>query len=108
MKILNIILSIYIIMLIVYFCVDKHNDVTTISSNSQAHSQHNHSHDEETDLCSPFCVCNCCGQQTLTFLEVQSFQFLVRFQEIKTSISFYKSTSFSNFYGSIWQPPQLV
>ncbi|MCD8529496.1 MAG: hypothetical protein LRY25_01660, partial [Flavobacterium sp.] len=44
----------------------------------------------------------------INFFEVQSFQFLVRFQEIKTSISFYKSTSFSNFYGSIWQPPQLV
>ena len=75
---------------------------------SDNHDEKSHNHDKETDLCSPFCVCNCCGQQTLTFLEVQSFQFLVRFQEIKTSISFYKSTSFSNFYGSIWQPPQLV
>ena len=50
MKILNIILSIYIVMLTAYPCADKHNDVTTFSSNSQAHSQHNHSHDEETDL----------------------------------------------------------
>lgn len=91
-------------MLTAYPCADKHNDVLVKSSQSQ----HNHSHDEEADLCSPFCVCNCCGQQTLTFLEIQSFQFLVQFQEIKTSISFYKSTSFSNFYGSIWQPPQIV
>jgi len=108
MKILNIILSIYIIMLTAYPCADKHNDVLGKSSQSQSSSQHNHSHDEETDLCSPFCVCNCCSQQTLTFLEIQSFQFLVQFQEIKSSISFYKSTSFSNFFGSIWQPPQLV
>ncbi|CAM4357477.1 DUF6660 family protein [Flavobacterium terrigena] len=106
MKILNIILSVYIIMLTAYPCADKHNDVLVKSSNTSP--QHNHSHDEEADLCSPFCVCNCCGQQTLTFLEIQSFQFLVHFQEIKSSISFYKSTSFSNFYGSIWQPPQLV
>lgn len=95
-------------MLTAYPCADKHNDVLVKSPQSQTNSQHNHSHEEKTDLCSPFCVCNCCGQQTLTFFEVQSFQFLVRFQEIKTSISFYKSTSFSNFYGSIWQPPQLL
>jgi len=106
MKILNIILSIYIIILTAYPCADKHNDVLVKSSNTS--SQHNHSHDEEADLCSPFCVCNCCGQQTITFLEIQSIQFLVQFQEIKTSISFYKSISFSNFYGSIWQPPKLV
>lgn len=95
-------------MLTAYPCADNHNDALVKSSHTQTSSHHNHSHDEETDLCSPFCVCNCCGQQTLSFLEIQSFQFLVQFQEIKTSISFYKSTSFSNFYGSIWQPPQLV
>jgi hypothetical protein len=95
-------------MLTAYPCADKHNDSLVKSSNTQTSSRHNHSHETDNDLCSPFCVCNCCGQQTLTFLEIQSFQFLVHFQEIKSSISFYKSTSFSNFYGSIWQPPQLV
>jgi ABC-type nickel/cobalt efflux system permease component RcnA len=116
MKIVNIILSIYIIVLAAYPCADKHIDGTTNASHSLAHShvhsqtheQHNHSPEDETDLCSPFCVCNCCGQQTLTFLEVHSFQFLVQFKEIKSSISFYKSIIFSNFYGSIWQPPQIV
>ena len=95
-------------MLTAYPCADKHKDVSTNSCHTQTSSQHNHSHETDNDLCSPFCVCNCCGQQTLTFLEIQSFQFLIHFQEIKSSISFYKSTSFSNFYGSIWQPPQLV
>ncbi len=108
MKIVNIILSIYIIVLVAYPCADKHTDVYSNSSHNQTNHQHNHSQDTDNDFCSPFCVCNCCGQQILTFLEIQSFQFLVQFQEIKTSISFYKSISFSNFFGSIWQPPQLV
>lgn len=95
-------------MLTAYPCADKHTDVFSNISHNQTNHHHDHSQETDNDLCSPFCVCNCCGQQTLTFLELQSFQFLVQFQEIKTSISFYKSTSFSNFYGSIWQPPQIV
>lgn len=108
MKILNIILSIYIIVLTAYPCADKHNDVLVKSSHQQTSSQDNHSHETDNDLCSPFCVCNCSGQQTIVLFETQSFNFFVQQQEIKTSVSFYKSTFFSNFFGSIWQPPQLV
>ena len=95
-------------MLTAYPCADKHNDVTTISSNSQAHSQHNHSHDEETDLCSPFCVCNCCGQQIMTVFFPIIYNFPVKFEGIKTLNSSYTLAFHSNFYGSIWQPPQIV
>ncbi len=95
-------------MLTAYPCADKHNDVLENCSNKNISSHLNHTLVEKTDLCSPFCVCNCCGLQTLMFLEIESFQFLAQFKEIKTSISFYKSTLFSNFYGNIWQPPQLL
>lgn len=95
-------------MLTAYPCADKHNDVTTISSNSQAHSQHNHSHDEETDLCSPFCVCNCCGQSVLSYVPAIVFNFHTPTVEIQTLNSIYKSNLYSNFFGGIWQPPQLV
>ncbi len=95
-------------MLSAYPCADEHSDYYTSGEINIEVNHDNHSHQSDNDLCSPFCVCNCCGQQTLTFLEIPTFHFLVRFQEIKSSISFYKSTSFSNFYGSIWQPPQIA
>ena len=41
-------------MLTAYPCADKHNDVLVKSPQSQTNSQHNHSHEEKTDLCSPF------------------------------------------------------
>ena len=108
MKILNIILSIYIVILTAYPCADKHRDFDNMVEIDFSQKHNDHSHSNDNDLCSPFCVCNCCGQQTLSFIEVQSFNFLVQFKEIKTSVSFYKSISFSNFHKSIWQPPQLV
>ena len=86
-----------------------------IESESAAHKtvvcpseKDNHSHDKDNDLCSPFCICSCCGQVTLTFIPTITFDFQNQFEEIKTSDSFYTSALHSNFYGSIWQPPQII
>lgn len=116
MKIVNIILSIYIIVLAAYPCADKHIDGTTNASHSLAHShvhsqtheQHNHSPEDETDLCSPFCICNCCGQSVLSYVPTVVFNFHNSIEEIETLNSIYKSNLYANFFSSIWQPPQIV
>lgn len=68
----------------------------------------NHSHDKTSDLCTPFCTCNCCGAQILSFFPTISYDFPLISRVIKTPKPFYKSVFASNFHGSIWQPPQIV
>ncbi len=105
MRIIGFLLSFYIIMLAAYPCVDTH-DISHANITSQL--EENHSHEHATDLCSPFCVCNCCGQQVLTFLDIVNYVVPTKFEEIRTSNSIYTSVFHSNFYGSIWQPPKIT
>lgn len=103
MKLITFIVSLYFIVLSALPCVD-------IESGSLAHSeQGTHSHDKDNDLCSPFCICNCCGHFTLNYAPAITFEIIqVPFEQITTQNSIYTSVFHSNFYGSIWQPPQLV
>lgn len=86
-----------------------------MEANSAAHSEiefssnhENHSHDTANDLCSPFCTCNCCSVQILTHFPTITITFPVVSEIIKVQLPTYKSIAYSNFYGSIWQPPQIV
>jgi hypothetical protein len=82
--------------------------------NSAAHqtaqfsADKNHLHDKENDLCSPFCACNCCGAQILTHQLAETFNFQVVYAIISIQLPTYKSIYTSNFFGSIWQPPQIA
>ena len=108
MKFLNIILSIYLVALSCLPCADM--EVNSAGHSLVAHQleQDSHSHDKENDLCSPFCVCNCCGSQIVSFFKVETVSFTVVSKSIKTQLPTYKSILTSNFYGSIWQPPQIA
>lgn len=82
--------------------------------NSAAHktaqfsSEANHSHDKQNDLCSPFCACNCCGAQVLNYQLTATFDFPPSYSIISIQLPTYTSVVVSNFYGSIWQPPQIA
>ncbi|MES2545498.1 MAG: DUF6660 family protein [Bacteroidota bacterium] len=108
MKFITIILSLYIFILSAIPCVDIESDTVSHSKVKFSSEKENHSHDKENDLCSPFCVCNCCGQQILNFSQEITFEFRKISTEITTQIPTYKSLLTSNFYGSIWQPPQIA
>ncbi|WP_319800119.1 MULTISPECIES: DUF6660 family protein [Flavobacterium] len=108
MKWLNIILSIYLIALACMPCADMEVNSAGHSLAVHQSDRDNHSHDKSKDLCSPFCICNCCGAQILSYFPVISYEFPLISTVIKTKEPFYKSVFASNFYGSIWQPPQIV
>ncbi|KIO51698.1 DUF6660 family protein [Flavobacterium hibernum] len=107
MKWITIILSIYLMALSNMPCAD-------MEVNSAAHkvaefsSELNHTHDKSNDLCSPFCACNCCGAQVLSYQTSEIFDFPVAFSIISIQLPTYKSVYTSNFFGSIWQPPQIA
>lgn len=108
MKLLNYILSIYLIALSCLPCADIEVSNTAHKASEIVHTQEKHSHDKENDLCSPFCSCNCCGSQIVTYFKAVSYNFTVVSKGIKTQLPSYTSQLTSNFFGSIWQPPQIV
>lgn len=108
MKWLNLILSIYLIALSCLPCADLEVNSAAHSSSEFLADHEGHSHDKSKDLCSPFCICNCCGVQILSYAPTISYDFPLISTVIKTQKPFYKSVFYSDFYGSIWQPPQIV
>lgn len=89
-------------------CADLKVNTSLHNKAEFATNYNQHSHNEGNDLCSPFCVCNCCSVQILTYFPVTTFNFPIGLEVIKLQLPGYKSISYSNFYGSIWQPPQIV
>lgn len=89
-------------------CADM--EVSSLANSKMAHSKDNdnHSHNTDNDLCSPFCSCNCCGSQIGSYFKVLTINSVEVSKSIKTQLPTYTSKFASNFYGSIWQPPQIV
>lgn len=85
-------------------CADKEQDVAfekvTINNTTK---QHHHK-----DICSPLCVCNCCGCQGYVYNTICSCSIFLAKTIIDLKTPEYKSILTSSFYGSIWQPPQIM
>ncbi len=110
MKLINYILSIYLVALSSIPCADM--EVSSAAHKaveiSSSHDEKSHNHDKENDLCSPFCSCNCCGSQIVTYFKTPTIKIEIVSKTIKTKLPTYTSKFASNFYGSIWQPPQIA
>ncbi|MHC0440346.1 MULTISPECIES: DUF6660 family protein [unclassified Flavobacterium] len=107
MKWITVLLSIYLIALSSMPCADMEVN-SAAHKTAQFSSEANHSHDKDNDLCSPFCACNCCGAQVLNYQNVAVFEFPSENHLISIPLPSYNSVFASNFYGSIWQPPQIA
>jgi hypothetical protein len=66
-------------------------------------------HQEDSETCSPFCICACCGTNILSSFTFHTFISEKRPSLLsqKTNIRYNNDSLFSNFYGNIWQPPQI-
>ncbi|MET3125450.1 hypothetical protein ABID42_000538 [Arcicella rosea] len=100
----------YILVLSCLPCGDV-NDCNKVSSNNQYSLSKTKlpKHTEDTETCSPFCTCACCGMNI-------AFSFHLPALTIEKESSFYtenpiivykNESSISNFYGNIWQPPKV-
>lgn len=103
MRAIVIILSCYILAISAIPCSDGFNEC---ESTQATHETHNHGNDQ-TDQCSPFCVCACCG--TVVTLKMFRVSTQVAKLPIKEKQKFpVKEFDFtSNFYKNIWQPPKI-
>ena len=107
MKFVNIILSIVILALSCMPCTDMESDKDNLSTEF-ALNENSHSHDKQIDLCSPFCMCSCCSAQVFTYFPITTMNFPLVIGVIKIPLPTYKPIFTSNFFGSIWQPPQIA
>jgi hypothetical protein len=109
MKFLNVILAIYILVLSVIPCADSIENLlptnsTTYIHSDDTHSGHNHEN-ESCDLCSPFCVCACCGGFSTTKSQVIFFK-QEPFLNDKNAAFSYSASFISNFTAQFWNPPK--
>lgn len=107
MKILSFLFSIYLIVLSCLPCADLGAGSAVHSSQEISLIADHHSHEKSSDACSPFCICNCCGCQGFTYNAIYVYNFISVKKIINKKNPEYKSLLSSNFYGSIWQPPQI-
>ncbi|CAM3287985.1 hypothetical protein FLLO111716_01120 [Flavobacterium longum] len=104
MKLFVIILSFYFTALSALPCADGDN--ITATAKKEITNQEKHA-DDHQDLCSPFCVCACCGTYMLNYAPTLPFVAKPKSQVVTQAASLYKSTLVSSYQHSIWQPPQL-
>lgn len=89
-------------------CADMEVNSATHTQTEFTSNHEKHSHDRENDLCSPFCICSCCAGYVIDFSSPVTFQTIIIPELIRKQKIVYKSIFSSNFYGSIWQPPQIA
>ncbi|MBK9554240.1 MAG: hypothetical protein IPO47_00140 [Bacteroidetes bacterium] len=72
---LRILFSGYLIVLSCLYCNDKQtcavSDTSVVAGSAGAHDDH----EQDTENCSPFCICACCGQtaaSTINLLAINS------------------------------------
>ena len=61
-------------------------------------------HDEDKDVCSPFCFCSCCAAAMITF-QFKDFNFIPTY--FLRYFSALEHVFFPKVNCSIWQPPKL-
>jgi len=102
MKVFACIFSFYILTLTALPCIDATN--VDLSQQIEISQNCADTHNNDIDLCSPFCTCNCCVSPIITqgFI-VQNFHLPLS----QACHSDYITTSISSPLTSIWQPPKI-
>jgi hypothetical protein len=102
MKILNLILIFYVLVLIAIPCFDVPDGVP-VHNTGISHESHHHSHDGN-DFCSPFCACSCCVSPIISPECVIRINAFLLSQDYNSG---YTTFYVSSLFASIWQPPKI-
>lgn len=100
------IFAIYLLFLSALPCADRIecNDVAkTEITTTENHQDHKH----ETENCSPFCICACCGISVTQFNPTVFTSKKVIYFPLQKNYSYYKLNYSSIDFCNIWQPPKL-
>ncbi|MES2374484.1 MAG: DUF6660 family protein [Bacteroidota bacterium] len=104
MKRLAILLPVYLIILSCMPCKDGEDGM---DSTQPVITKGLQGHDKDSETCSPFCSCNCCGQQRASQQKSTSVSNLFIITPV-VKMALVQPFSLQNVLQQIWQPPQLV
>ena len=109
MKFFSVIFSLYILILSCLPCGDT-EDCKVLDNGKKTFAQTNHhNHQEDSESCSPFCTCACCGSNIGFSFQcpVSITDTLPTFFPQRERIMVENDAFASNFHGNIWQPPKI-
>ncbi|WP_133546852.1 DUF6660 family protein [Salegentibacter sp. 24] len=107
MKVIALILSIYISGLNFVVCSDDFSRIDSDSEVSQVNFQDldtNHSQEQMSDLCPPFCSCHCCHVHTVNF---SSSEFQPLIASISSEVFLHFDSLGMEISHPILQPPRV-
>ncbi len=104
-KVLTLLFSFYLLALAIMPCSDKEDCKYQIASQSTFATTDHSDHDSDTENCSPFCMCACCGQSLSSPFTNYCLPFHVSISLDKFLV--YNTSFVSEVYMSIWQPPKI-
>lgn len=110
MKLFSSIMALYMMVLFMMPCADMFEKemFTYYNHSSEITQEHNHNHSEIMDLCTPFCVCGCCGAVSGVVIQWHLFSFdKIKSFDFSTTDIHYKSVFIPRYIGEIWQPPKI-
>ena len=98
--------SVYLVVLMALPCSEAHASNNSIGIEQSGHSKDKGDDHHQTEICTPFCICSSCVIAIVLHptLNIQFFDP----ENTTTEISNLYTSFKSDFYGAIWQPPQLV
>lgn len=107
MRMFTLLFCIYLLALSVVPCSDTFMAGQSDKESITFSASHNHTSDN-TDFCSPFCICNCCSSPVMSKFKASYTTF--------TKITFVSQLDFpvrelsfiSKYAGVIWNPPQII
>ncbi|MCO5233963.1 MAG: hypothetical protein LC105_11230 [Chitinophagales bacterium] len=106
MRFFTVILSVYLLLISFAPCADASDSFCDKLKLEHAHDQDsNHQH---SDVCSPFCACNCCHLSMMANSESTYYMtdklFIAHIEESYSSQHYF---FVSTYYQNIWQPPKI-
>lgn len=110
MKVFYSILAIYMMTVFLMPCTDMYEKDNFQNHNHSEELTHqgSHDHQETTDMCSPFCLCGCCGIVSGIVLQCNVYSLVkAKTFDLSKPKVYYKCTFISHYLGKIWQPPKI-
>jgi hypothetical protein len=107
MKNFWLIFSVFLLSLSVYPCSDNEECETVVKTEISKTNNHE-KHDHDSEQCTPFCTCACCGVHPLQAqyaLTTSKKKFSI--PEKKERLSFYSFIYNKKIILNIWQPPKI-
>lgn len=101
MRLISLIFGFYVFLLVAAPCGDHQDcDENAAITATADHDEHGH----ESENCSPFCICSCCG----TYSQVELVYHFIPVPAVHNALIIPSHTDpVSEISIAIWQPPQL-